>query len=193
MPQDLIDTLPSDLQAKLRQALAPGEAVEVQLRGVWKEVLVCTDRRVIILKSGFMTGQLFGSNNFQLPYSNVAGVEVKFHLLTGYFELSAGGMQNTAKSYWSNDKNTNTAKAPNCVTLNSRAQADRFRAACAFILDRVDHARRPLASAPAAPPPAETAASAIERLWKLRTDGAISQKEFEAMKRDALARIGANA
>ena len=130
MPQDLIDALPHGLEASLRKVLADGERVEVQLKGVWKEALVCTDRRVMILKSGFMTGQTFGSNVFQIPYGNVGGVEVTFHILTGYFELSAGGMQNTAKSYWSKDKGTDPAKAPNCVTLNTRPQAARFRTAC---------------------------------------------------------------
>ena len=193
MPKDLIDALPGGLERKLRQILAAAEPIEVQLKGVWNEVLVCTDRRVLILKSGFMTGQVFGSNAFQLPYANVTGVEVKFHLLTGYFELSAGGMQNTDKSYWSSDKSTNSAKAPNCVTLNSRAQAARFRSACTFILEMAHASRHPQAAAPLAAPPAETAASAIERLWKLHTDGAISPAEFETMKRDALARTSSGA
>lgn len=110
MPQDLIDALPAGLTKKLQQILAAGESVEVQLKGVWNEVPVCTDRRVLILKSGIMTGQVFGSNAFQLPYSNIAGVEVKFHLLTGFFELSAGGMQNTDKSYWATNNAANPAR-----------------------------------------------------------------------------------
>jgi hypothetical protein len=189
MPQDLIDVLPSGLMKKLQQLLAAGESVEVQLKGVWNEVLVCTDRRALILKSGLMTGQVFGSNAFQLPYSNIAGVEVKFHLLTGYFELSAGGMQNTDKSYWATNNAANPAKAPNCIALNSRGQAARFRSACTFILEMADRSRRP--QAPLAAPAEETSVGALERLWKLRTDGAISQAEFEIMKGEALARTGA--
>ena len=47
-----------------------------------------------------MTGQILGTDTFQCPYSMVAGAEVRFHLLTGYFDLSTGGMQNTPKSFW---------------------------------------------------------------------------------------------
>ena len=54
----------------------------------------------MIVKSGFMTGQMFGSSVFQLPYGGIASAEVKYRILSGYFEVSAGGMQNTAKSYW---------------------------------------------------------------------------------------------
>lgn len=183
MTESLQDSIPSGLAKKLRAILANGETVEVQLKGVWKEVLVCTDRRVLILKSGFMTGQLFGSNVFQVPYSNVSGVDVKFHLLTGYFELSTGGMQNTAKSYWAQSANANPGRSPNCVTLNSRAQAARFRLACSAIMERVAQLHRPAAPAqPLALPTQDNPADAIERLWKLRTDGAISQEEYEAMK-----------
>jgi hypothetical protein len=102
MPASLIEELPGRIERALRTLLSEGEVVHVKLRGAFTEALVCTDRRVLIVKGGFMTGQIFGTNAFQLPYSNVAGVEVKFHLLTGYFEVSAGGMQNLPKpSYWS--------------------------------------------------------------------------------------------
>jgi len=41
---------------------------------------------------------------FQCPYANVAGAQVNLRLVTGYFEVSTGGMQNMPKSFWSNDK-----------------------------------------------------------------------------------------
>jgi hypothetical protein len=79
-----------------------------------------------------MTGQIFGTDIFQCPYANVAGAQVNFHLLTGYFELSAGGMQNTRKSFWNSDKNVSAAKAPNCVAISGKDRADKFRQVCAF-------------------------------------------------------------
>ena len=95
----MIEPIPNGLEAALRQALSPGEQVFVKLRGTYKEALLCTSTRVIILKAGWMTSQLFGTDMFQCPYQNVAGAQVNFHLLTGYFELSAGGMQNSPKSW----------------------------------------------------------------------------------------------
>jgi hypothetical protein len=86
-------------------------------------------------------GQLFGTDTFQCPYTNIAGVEVKFHLFTGYFELSAGGMQNTNRSFWNTDRKVNAAKAPNCVSISGRQQANKFRQACAFIMARAAEGR----------------------------------------------------
>jgi hypothetical protein len=89
----MIEQISDKLERALRQTLAPGEQVFVKLHGVFREALVCTSMRVMILKGGWMTGQIFGNETFQCPYSMVAGAEVNFHLLTGYFELSTGGMQ----------------------------------------------------------------------------------------------------
>ena len=73
----MIEQIPDRLERTLRQTLVPGERVLVKLKGAFKEALVCTDTRVLILKGGWMTGQIFGTDTFQCPYSMVAGAEVR--------------------------------------------------------------------------------------------------------------------
>jgi len=130
----MIEQIPDRLERTLRQTLVPGEQVLVKLRGAFKEALVCTDTRVLILKGGFMTGQLFGTDTFQMPYSMVAGAEVNFHLLTGYLELSTGGMQGTPKSFWQAGTKPTAAKSPNCVSISGSEMAQKFRQAGALIV-----------------------------------------------------------
>ena len=130
----MIEQVPDKLERTLRQTLVPGERVLIKLRGAFKEALVCTDTRVLIIKGGLMTGQIFGTDSFQCPYSMVAGAEVNFHLLTGYFELSTGGMQGVPKSFWEGGKKPTAAKAPNCVSISGSEMAQRFRQASAFIM-----------------------------------------------------------
>jgi Short C-terminal domain len=179
----MIEPIPNGLEVALRQALSPGEQVFVKLRGTYKEALVCTSTRVIILKAGWMTGQLFGTDMFQCPYPNVAGAQVNFHLMTGYFELSAGGMQNSPKSFWNSDKNVNAAKAPNCVSIAGRDRADRFRQACAFIMQRVSD------GAGAGGNAGGDVLDTLARLAKLRDAGVISATEFQAKKIEILSRL----
>src|SRR5438309_9798326 len=112
-----MEQIPDRLERTLRDTLGPDERVFVKLRGAFKEALVCTDCRVIILKGGWMTGQLFGTDTFQCPYLNIAGVEVKFHLLTGYYQVNAGGMQRSEKSLWNTDRRVNASTALKCVSL----------------------------------------------------------------------------
>ena len=175
----MIDLLPSKLENELRLLVSAREEVFVKLRGAFSEGLVCTSTRVFILKSGFMTGQLFGTDTFQLPYAQVAGVQVRFHLLTGYFEVSAGGMQNAPKNFWNRDEKFNPAKAPNCVSLAGLGQANRFRDACTFIQDQQGRRGNAVSD------PDDQLVS-LERLAKLRVSGALSESEFAAMKRRLL-------
>ena len=188
MSANLIEVLPDSLQDALSRLLLPGEQVLAKLKGAFKEGLVCTDHRVIILKGGFMTGQMFGANAYQQTYSAVAGVQVKYTIMSGYFELSAGGMQNTAKSYWSSDKNADPAKAPNCVSLNSKPQAEKFREAASLILSKVDEARRGGIGADAAKPQ-DGVLEALEKLGQLRGSGVLTDGEFAAKKAELLSRL----
>jgi hypothetical protein len=174
----MIEVLPSRLEAELGRLIAPREQIVVKLRGAFSEGLVCTGTRVMVLKSGFMTGQVFGTNTFQIPYSQVAGVQVTFHLLTGYFEISAGGMQNTPKSFWNRDKGFDPARAPNCVSLAGASQANRFRGACAVILEQ-----RGMSNSNSSQ--GDQVAS-LERLSRLRASGALTEAEFAAMKKSLI-------
>lgn len=184
--QELLEDLPDRLEAELKKLLSPGERVLQKIKGAFKEGLICTDRRVIILKGGFMTGQIFGNDAYQEPYSNIAGVQVTFHLMSGYFELNAGGMQNSMKSYWSSNRKSDPSKAPNCVSLNSRRQAEKFRSACSFILTKIDESRRGVVAASPAP---VSIPEQISQLAGLRDQGILTAEEFEAKKKDLLSRM----
>lgn len=192
MPEGLIDALPNDLEKALSQVLAHGEEVTVKLKGAFKEALVCTDRRVIIVKKGFMTGQTFGSDAFQQPYRSIAGVQVKFNIMSGYVEVNSGGMQNVSKSYWAQSGSADPSKAPNCVSLNSKQQAERFRQAASYILERIDgaHAPQPAsAETSAAPTEQEAVLASITRLGELRDAGVLTEEEFSTKKAELLARL----
>jgi hypothetical protein len=179
----MIEPIADKLERALGTALSPTEQVFIKLRGTFKEALVYTSTRVIILKAGWMTGQILGTDMFQCPYSNVAGAQVNFHLVTGYFELSTGGMQNAPKSFWNSDKNVNAAKAPNCVSISGRDRAAKFREASAFIMQRASGGVR------AGEQAGETGLGVLERLAGLRDAEVISAAEFQAKKTQILSRM----
>ncbi len=195
MSDALLVLLNPKFEKTIADALEPGEQALVKLSGAFKEALVCTDRRVMIVKMGMMTGNLFGNNVFQLPYEHISSVEVKFGLLSGYFEMSAGGMQNTMKSYWSQKKGSSPQTSPNCVSLN-RILAGPFKEAVKFIMARKtqNHAAAASGSAGAiaSAVPVATAddpVAMIERLGGLRDRGLLTEAEFESKKAEIMARI----
>ena len=187
MTNRLIIALPSDLEKIVKNTLNQDEQVLIKLKGAFKEALICTDRRILIIKSGFMTGQLFGSNIFQLPYKNITSAEVKYHLISGYFELSSGGVQNTPKSYWDQSKN-NPQQAPNCISLTDREVADKFREATTFILNKITGSTSS-EKHPATQSSSDEILNSIERLGKLAGAGIITSEEFELKKKELLDRL----
>lgn len=70
-PRNLMDLLPGRLDKLLSELLEPGEKVHIKLKDAFVEDLICTNKRVLILKAGSITGQTFGSNVFQVPYHNI--------------------------------------------------------------------------------------------------------------------------
>lgn len=184
MAPGLVEDLPRGLEKALAETLAPDERVEVKLKGAFKEGLVCTDGRVMVLKAGFMTGQTFGVNVFQLAYPAVTSADVKFNLLSGYFELSAGGVQSTQKTYW-DVSNHSPTKSPNCISLTDRKTAQRFREACTFITTKVAASRQPVT-----PPASGNVIDALERLAALHASGALTADEFGAAKAKLLSTSG---
>jgi hypothetical protein len=102
--------------------------------------------------------------------------------MTGYFELSAGGMQNTPKSFWQGGEKPAAAKAPNCVSISGSERARIFRQACAFIMRMVANGRQPNAA------DHDTVAT-LERLARLRNAGVLSEAEFRLMKAQLLAKL----
>lgn len=159
--------------------------VIVALKGSFKEYLIATDSMVYIIKKGFMTGHTFGSGNFKMPYVNITNAEVDYHFASGYFEISSGGMQNTRKSYWSNDENS-TQKAPNVVSITGKDLKNTFVYAANIITRKIAESHQPTAI----PTPQQSATvdpvNEIRKYKQLADDGIITQEEFEAKKKQLL-------
>jgi hypothetical protein len=147
----------------------------------------------MIIKTGFCTGHLFGNNIFQLPYTSITGAQVNAHIAFGYFELSAGGIQNVRMSVWQDASNAwnyrrgtqapqSPQKAPHCVSLN-RLLFQSFRNAGAFVLEKAEQFRSiPTRAAP-------SSIDALQQLAALRDSGILTDAEFQTKKAEILARV----
>ena len=140
MTPALLERLPDSLLETVKPLLAPGETIEVSLKGLFNEALVCTNRRAMIVKRGLMVGYLFGSSVFQMPYSALTSTQVVFHVLTGYFELSGGGMLAGERSVWSNLPGSSSLLSANCVAI-TRGRLTRFQQAASYITGKIEEAR----------------------------------------------------
>lgn len=172
-----------ELEEIIAGVLPKGEKVEVAIKGAFREYLICTNKKVYIVKKGYMTDHTFGKGNFSIPYARVTNVEIDFHLGSGYFEISAAGLENKRLSYWANDRNENPATQPNCIAL-VRGCLKNFEKAKEFIFEKIHEVT---VAQPATV--VEKKSSIPERLREYKAlldDGIISQDEFEAKKTELL-------
>lgn len=178
----LCSGLTDELNEIIGSFIDKGEVVYVAVQGAFREYLICTNKNVYIIKKGYMTGHLLGEGNFHIPYNKITNVEIDIHLLTGYFEISTGGLENKRLNYWSNNLNEDPAKQPNCISLNNEVLKN-FEKARDFILNyevnNNSNSNTKIASD-------KTIPEQIREYKALMDDGIISKEEFEEKKKELL-------
>ncbi|WP_191985901.1 SHOCT domain-containing protein [Levilactobacillus lindianensis] len=157
-------------------------SVVIALRGTNKEYLIATNDQVAIIKTGFMTGHTLGSGVFRMPYSNITNAQVDYHMLSGYFEIAAGGVQNTAKNYWSTGSDS-PQESPNTITLTGDALRQHFLQAADLINNYVALSHQPQAAVAS---PTQDPVDEIRKFKGLLDDGIITQEEFDTKKKQLL-------
>lgn len=162
-----------------KQYLSADETIHVALKGNFKEYLICTNKRVYIIKQGFMTGHMLGGGLFKMDYGNITSVEIDMKIVNGYFEVSTGGVQNTRKSYWSQDANTSSSQSPNTVSISKLERAD-FERASSKIHELIHASKNSLSN------DSSGELNQLEKLAELHDKGILTQQEFELKKKKLL-------
>jgi len=152
------------------------EKIFVKLQGSFGEGLVITDKRLYVLKWGFMTGNLIGGRCNVFEFGNITGIEIKKGW-TGTFEVLTPATQNTQKSYWGKDNNS-AIKSDNIVTF----QQDKFN----LFQEATKIGREMISNFHSKGSVKTTDYSELEKLAELKEKGIITQEEFNAKKKSIL-------
>ncbi len=187
MTDDVIlpmDKLHKRSEQLLTDNLAAGETVLCKCIGSSDVFgVVVTDRRVLIIKVGWRTGQTGGGAVTSYDHRNITSVEVRTSMMSGIFEVSSGGMQNKRMSAYGND----AREAPNAFPI-AKKQVAAFQQVASLIRERADAATAPAAAAPAAAAQ-ESIPDQLVKLAGLRDAGILTADEFNAKKAELLARL----
>lgn len=168
---DALDSIPQD------------EVILVALKGAFREYLICTDKGIYIVKRGFMTRNTFGVGVFKAPYSNVTNAEVVDKVISGYFEISEEGMENTNKSYWNTLGGKGDAThQPNSISLYEKTSKEFFKKASAFILNMVEMSNSESANSILSKNKESSKFDEIIRYKELLDLGIVTEEEFESKK-----------
>ncbi|TMC55648.1 MAG: hypothetical protein E6J20_00140 [Chloroflexi bacterium] len=176
-----MDTLHKRADRLLAENVSEGERILAKCVGADDIYsVVVTDRRVFIIKVGWRTGQTGGGAVTSYDHRTITSVEVRFSMLTGIFEVTAGGMQNKRLSAYGKD----AREAPNAFPIQKK-QTAKFQQVAALIREQAGAASAPVMAAPAT----EGIPDQIAKLASLRDAGILTADEFEAKKAELLARL----
>lgn len=145
---------------ELPSVLWEDEHIEQIVQGMYKDnlgVLVATNKRLVFVDKGFVRMRVE-----DFPYDRISSVEYRTGILGGTITIYASGNKSEIK---------HVAK-------------DQCQDFAGYVRAR-STAPTPHASAPAAAP-AASSVDQLERLAKLKSDGILSDDEFEAEKRKVL-------
>jgi hypothetical protein len=167
----------------LRKNLAPNETVLAYARGLQGALLVATDRRALIIKTGYALGTWFGRQTTSFGYGQITSVEMRSGVGRGFVEISAGGMQNRPRGYFGR------LRGENIVAFNKWSEAglrDVVNVIRQHLYAPPPHVAAPVGYAPHQP---QNIPDQIAALAKLRDAGVLTVAEFEAKKTDLLNRM----
>src|ERR1039458_8419125 len=127
-PHGALDVLPEKTKKLALQHIAPDEWVFLTFVGARGQSLIALADRLLIVKTGFMAGNTFGGQASTFPYREITGVDIQTHLTTAVLQVQTASFAGVSPRYWSNDRNTDPYKLPNCIPLQGKKAVAQWQA-----------------------------------------------------------------
>lgn len=163
----------------LKENLTEGEEIKVKLKGRYGEALVVTNKRLYILKWGYLSGNLLGGTANAFNFNNITGVNLRKGAIRGYVEILTGANQ---------DRKFNilgSRLSDNAIRIGIE-HFSKFTEAVKLVRDILSEAQSQNKKTPKENHPSTNPLDDLERLSELNKKGIISTKEFEAKKKQLL-------
>jgi len=154
------------------------------LVGNFNQSLVALDKRILIIKTGFMAGATFGSRVTSFHYKDITSIEVNTGLINGVIEISTPSYQGTKeKDWWSMDRDRDPMKISNCIPIE-KAKLKEYQPYLEKLRQKIGEAKT--TTSPQFYPSGKDIGSELKELASLHSSGVLSDEEFEQAKRKLL-------
>jgi len=168
----------------LAQNLSEGEKIHVKLQGNNGQALVLTNKRLYIVKWGWLAGNTFGGRCIGYEYRNITALEANKHVMTHMVQVLTPATQHQKlHTIGGRDKGTNVAESDFAVSYSGSKVVPLFQEA-------VNLGRRIISQAherEAHPVNQDDdSIDKLERLANLKERGLITEQEYTAKKRQLL-------
>ena len=162
-------------------ALLPGETIRAVLGGNGSaQVLIATDRRLLVVKVGILTGSTGGGRTTAFNYADVTAIQIQLGITNGSLSVQSPGYGATQTGdFWNSRNQQDPLKLPNVIIWSNRHDKI-FAKELSWVRSKVDEARNP-APTPGASDVGDVAQQ-IVNLAQLHLSGFLTDEEFSAAK-----------
>lgn len=163
-----------------RRTLMSGEVVDAVLSG-GNEAIILTNRRLIVVKVGWLAGSSGGGRVTSFAFHDVVALQVQLGLMMGSLSVQSPGYGATQTGdYWDKRNQQDVLKLPNVISW-SKTQDSAYSRELAYAHERISNARNPMRG-PAQSETPNNLSSELERLNALHDAGGLTDEEFRAAK-----------
>jgi len=168
----------------LKQNLTEGEKILVKLQGNNGQALVMTNKRLYIVKWGFVAGNTFGGKCIGYEYKNITALEINKHFLNHVFQVLTPATQHQKlQTIGGRDKGNNVTESDFAVSYSGNKVIPLFQEAVnkgRQIINKVHEAGSNTVST------THDSIGQLERLAELKERGILTEEEFNAKKKQIL-------
>lgn len=181
-----IEILSKKVKMLAEENMDQDEKVLFCLVGNFNQSLIVLDKRILVIKTGFMAGATFGGRVTSFHYKDITGIEVNVGLINGVIEISTPSYQATKeKDWWSMDRDRDPMKVSNCIPIE-KAKLKEYQPYLEKLRQKIRDAKATTTSSPQLYPSGKDIGSELEKLASLHSSGVLSDDEFEQAKRKLL-------
>lgn len=162
-----------------RSVLLAGEVVEAVLDSS-NEAILLTDRRLIVVKVGWLAGSTGGGRVTSFAYRDIVALQVQLGMMMGSLSVQSPGYGATqVGDYWNSRNQQEVLKLPNVISW-SKPQDKAFASELAYAHRKIADAHA--VEATAGPSQSTDLLSGLERLVALHSSGGLTDVEFAEAK-----------
>lgn len=183
-PPELVMPLSGRGEKIVNQNMSEDEKILVKLQGNNGQALVMTNKRLYIVKWGFVAGNTFGGKCVGYEYKNVTALEINKHMVNHIFQVLTPATQHQKlQTIGGREKGTNATESDFAITYSNSKVVPLFQVAVNKGRQIIEKAHETSGSQTAAD---DGGLQQLERLAELKDKGILTNEEFQAKKKQIL-------
>jgi len=181
-----IEILNEKIKKIVQENINQSEKILFCLVGSSNQSLIALNKRLLVIKTGFIAGVTFGSRITSFHYKDITGIEINTGLISGVIEINTPSYQGTKeKDWWSMDRDRDPFKVSNCIPI-AKGNLKEYQPYLEKLREKIQKAKITSTINSQTNFGSKDIGSQLEKLASLHSSGELSDEEFEQAKRKLL-------